>query len=294
MLTVPDPFAAYTITRAGDAGRAWIEQLPGLFETLCRQWGLAMDGPPMHGGLSLVAPVRRGDENCVLKVGWPDENPAQEAIALSAWDGHGAVRLLAAQPEWGALLLERLDSRRSLEDVDLEEAVTVAGRLLRRLAIRPPAGVPLLTEVAKCLSETFPQRWERYGRSMSRRRLNEACDLAAQLGPSAGSLLVNYDLFYADILAGEREPWLAVDPKVVVGDLEYGVAQLLWRRLEDIQAQGGLARHFEALIETAGLDTDLARSWTVVRCVDYWLWGVSIGLTQDPARCEAITDWLTG
>jgi streptomycin 6-kinase len=201
---------------------------------------------------------------------------------------------LAAQPALGAMLLERLDSRRSLNDVDLEEAVAVAGCLLRRLAVTAPEGPPRLKDVAERLSETLPERWERYGRPMPRRRLDAARDLAIQLGACAGGLLVNYDLHYADVLAGEREPWLAVDPKVVVGDPEYGVGQLLWRRLEAMQAQGGLDRHFQALTEAAGLDPDLARSWTLVRCVDYWLWGLSVGLTEDPARCEAITDWLAG
>jgi streptomycin 6-kinase len=96
------------------------------------------------------------------------------------------------------------------------------------------------------------------------------------------------------VLAGRREPWLVVDPKVVAGDVEFGVAQLLWRRLEDIEARGGLDRHFRILAEAAELDPDLARAWTVVRCVDYWLWGISVGLTDDPARCGIITDWLSG
>ena len=91
--------------------------------------------------------------------------------------------------------------------------------------------------------------------------LEYACDLARQLGPSAGSLLVNYDLHYDNVLAGEREPWLAVDPKVVAGDLEYGLAQLLWCRLEEIEAQSGLERHFAALVEAAAVDPEFgARS----------------------------------
>lgn len=293
MIQIPEDFAAYTVMRAGDAGRQWIERVPELVETCCQQWSLVIDGAPMHGGLSIVVPVRQGAERCVLKVGWEDDSTVYEALALLAWNGEGTVRLFAAHPEWNVLLLERLDSRRSLNDVGLEEAIAVAGHLLRRLAILPPAGLPSLRSVAARLAETFPRRWERYGRPLPRQRLERARDLALQFGPSSGGLLVNYDLIYADVLAGEREPWLVVDPKVVVGDPEYGVAQLLWRRLEEIHIEGGLERHFEALIEAASLDAELARSWTFVRCVDYWLWGVSIGLTEDPARCEAILNWLS-
>jgi streptomycin 6-kinase len=129
---------------------------------------------------------------------------------------------------------------------------------------------------------------------MRRALLDRAVGLAAELGAACKeNLLVNFDLHYADVLAGRREPWLAVDPMVVAGDPEYGIAQLLWRRLEDIQAQGGLEHHFGVLTEAAELDLNLARGWTMVRCVDYWLWGLSVGLTYDPARCEVITSWLS-
>ena len=292
MIRVPEDFAGHTIAREGEAGRRWVEALPQQIEALCERWDLIPDGAPMHGGLSLVVPVRRAGELCVLKIGWVDECTMDEAMALQLWDGRGAVRLLAAEPSLGAMLLERLNPGRSLSDVDIAEAVLVAGRLLRRLAVPAPSSLRSLKRVADQFHESLPARWERCGRPMPLKLLDQARDLAFQLGPSAGSLVVNYDLHYADVLAGDRETWLAVDPKVVAGDLEFGIAQLLWRRLEDMEALGSLDRHFRALAEAAELDPDLARSWTLVRCVDYWLWGLSVGLTYDPERCKVITDWL--
>lgn len=292
MITVPQAFATATVTREGDAGRKWIDALPDLVEDLCQHWHLTVDGPVMSGYLGLVIPVCSVEEPCVLKVSWIDESTSDEALALAAWNGQGAVRLLASQPALGALLLERLNHRRSLNDVKIVEAVEVAGRLLRRLAILVPSGFRSLTVVAKDLCRTLPQRWEQYGRPMPQRWVEQACELAVQLGTSTGNLLVNYDLHYADVLSGKRESWLVVDPKVVIGDPEFGIAQLLWCRLEDIEAQGGLDRHFRTLIEVAILDPIRARSWTLVRCVDYWLWALNVGLTHDPARCEAIVNWL--
>ena len=292
MLTAPEAFARDTITREGDAGRAWIAELPRRIEALCMQWRLVVDGPVMHGYLGLVIPVRRGDEPCALKVAWIEDFSADEALALATWNGQGAARLIEVEPALGAMLLERLDHRRSLEDIDIVTAVVVAGRLLRRLAIPAPPGLRPMQDIAAEMRRTMPDRWERFGRSMPRRVLDRACDLAAQLGASASRLLVNYDLHYGNVLAGAREPWLVVDPKVVAGDPEFGVAQLLWRRLEDIQAQGGLDRHFLALSEAAELDVTLTRAWTFARCADYWLWGLSVGLTEDPARCAAVIRWL--
>ncbi len=292
MIAVPPAFAAATVNREGDAGRAWIQALPGLIEDLCERWRLTIDGSPLYGYLGLVIPVRRAEEPCALKVSWIDDATAEEAMALAAWDGQGAVRLLAAQPEAEALLLERLDHQRSLNDVEIGEAVALAGRLLRRLAIPAPAGFRSLALVAQDLRRSLPQRGGQCGRPLPQRWLEHACELASQLGATSANLLVNYDLHYLDVLGGEREPWLAVDPKVVSGDAEYGIAQLLWTRLDDIAANGGLERHLPLLIEAASLDAARAHAWTLVRCVDYWLWALSVGLTEDPARCEAIVTWL--
>lgn len=292
-LSIPSDFATATVAREGEAGRAWLRALPDLVADLCDRWTLAPDGRTMHGYLGLVIPVRRRDEPCVLKVSWPDESTAAEPHALALWGGRGAARLLASDPMRTAMLLERLNSRLPLRDVELTEAIPIAGHLLRRLAIPVPSGFRLLTDEAQRLAHNLPELWERYGRTMPRRWLDAACEVATQLGPTSGNLLVNYDLHYENILAATREPWLAVDPKVIVGDLEFAIAQLLWTRLEDINANGGLDRFFPLLVDAAALDPARARAWTLVRCVDYWLWGVSVGLTTDPARCEAILTWLT-
>ena len=292
MVVVPEAFAVDTIAREGENGRFWISSLPQTIESLCQKWHLVVDGTPRHGYLGLVVPVWRGNERCVLKVSWLDEVTQEEAAALAAWDGQGTVRLLAHEPDAGAMLLERLDFSRSLQDVTIGEAVTVAGHLLRRLAIPAVEGFRPLSVAAPIIADSLPERWEANGRPFSRYLLEKVRDDALQLSSHTASLLVNYDLHYADVLAGTREPWLAVDPKVVIGDPEYGLAQLLWTRLEDIQANDGLDRHFRLLVESAALDEPLARAWTLVRCVDYWLWGLSVGLTEDPVRCAAIVDWL--
>lgn len=292
MITVPAAFSEAAIAREGAAGRAWVLALPELVATLCQRWDLVLDGAPMHGALGLVVPVRRGDEACVLKISSADESTEGEAAALAAWDGRGAVRLLAVEPSQNAMLLERLDFSRPLNTLPIEEAMGIAGRLLRRLAIPAPDGFRSARSMVDKMAQNLPERWEQYGRPMSRRSLEQAYDMATQLRASNGSLLINYDLHYDDVLASKREPWLAVDPKIATGDPEFGVAQLLWCRLEDIEAAGGLDRQFRVLCEAADLDPALARAWTLVRCVDYWLWGLSAGLTHDPVLCARIVDWL--
>lgn len=298
LIRVPERFAADTLTREGEAARPWLARLPGLAGELCVRWGLRVTGDPMHGYMALVVPVLRGDARCALKVSWIDGETVNEAAALALWDGGGAVRLLDADGTAGALLLEWLDPRRSLAEADLSVAVPVAGRLLRRLAVPVPAGwpgrpVPGLRQWALDLAAELPGRWRATGRPFHGRRLDAAVEVATALAPRTGGVLANRDMHYHNVLAGEREPWLVIDPKVMRGDAEFGLAPLLWRRLGEAGGPAGLRRRFDALVDEAGLDAELARGWTLLRAVDYQLWGLNLGLTEDPALCATVIDWLS-
>jgi streptomycin 6-kinase len=267
---VPESFAARTVARCGDEGRRWLERLPGVVEALCGEWGLTVDGPPTHGGIGLVVPVRRSDELLVLKVSRGDESTAHEALALEAWGGRGAVLLLAHSAEHEAMLLERLDASRWLHDVPLDEAVGIAAGLIRRLAVPAPGGLPRQTEVAARLAVELPERWEAQGRPAPRAAVEAAAAAAA----------------------GQREPWLAIDPKPIAGEPALGLAQLLWSRLDEMGGRSGMLRLFDRLVAEVGVDRARARGWALVWCLDYWLWGLSVGLTEDPPRCAAIVEWL--
>jgi streptomycin 6-kinase len=298
LISVPERFAADTLTREGEAARPWLARLPGLVRELCVRWGLRVTGDPLHGYLALVVPVLRGDARYALKVSWLDHETVNEAAALALWNGDGAVRLLDADGAAGALLLEWLDPRRRLAEADLSVAVPTAGRLLRRLAVPVPAEwpappVPGLRQWTLDLAAELPGRWRATGRPFPWRHLNAAVEVATALAPRAGGLLANRDMHYQNVLAGEREPWLVIDPKVMRGDAEFGLSPLLWRRLSEAGGPAGLRRRFDALVDEAGLDAELARGWTLLRAVDYQLWGLNLGLTEDPALCATVIDWLS-
>jgi streptomycin 6-kinase len=281
----PGEFAA----QASVEGRAWIAALPALVDRLCRRWRLQVeDGGAAHGYHGVVVPVRRGAERWVLKLTWPTERTVDEARALAAWGGQGAVLLLAADPAVGALLLERLDATRTLDSLDLRAAAQVAGRLLRRLAIPAPEGVRPLRAVAADIGASLWVRQARLGRPVPEGWLAIAGGLAHERDARAGDRLVHADLHYGNVLVGSREPWLAIDPKPVAGDPEHAVPELLWTRVDELEDAAAIRRLLAVLAASGELDGERARGWAIVRCVDYWLWGLEHGLTEDPKRCRRI------
>ena len=280
MITVPARFAA----RFTDpAARRWIDELPGLAERLCATWSLRPDGPVLHGFVAIALPVRRADGSpAMLKLTARDPETVDEPLALATWDGNGAVRLLAHDDAHGALLLERLDSNRILDDEPIDVAVPVAGELLRRLSVPAPRLSRRLSEMAERWCVELPA--ENIDGIVPQPLLDKAIGLCRELGPRAAGLMVNEDLHYQNILRGRREPWLAIDPKVLTGDPEFALISLLWNRFDADDTIERLA----TLTEIAGLDLGLARKWTFVRAIDNWLWAAHGGEFPSVDICARI------
>ncbi|MFF4597181.1 aminoglycoside phosphotransferase family protein [Amycolatopsis sp. NPDC001319] len=108
-LTVPPPFATATAAREGDAGRRWVKSLPDLAAEFLERWSCPVSGPVLHGFVGLVVPAVRADGTEVaLKLGFPSPANTAEPVALAAWQGNGAARLLERDDSRFAMLLERL------------------------------------------------------------------------------------------------------------------------------------------------------------------------------------------
>jgi streptomycin 6-kinase len=288
MIELPAAYLAQP--RWWHGGSEWLTSLPRRLEEQCRRWGLEPDGNLMHGSNALVIPVRRGDTELALRLTPPEDDVAAEVAALRFWDGRGTVLLLEADTAAGAMLLERLDGSRSLHLLPLAEAIPVLGRMMRRLAVPAPAEVRSTADVAGARLGSFTDDWQRLGRPFPQSTLDRALRAAGVLSSTDSTLAVNGDLHFEQVLAGRREEWLCVDPVLLRGDIEYDLARILWSRLDEMPDSGSVAAHFQAVVTAAELGPDRARTWVVFRAVDYWLWGLDHGLTEDPVRCAQLVD----
>ncbi|PRY63398.1 streptomycin 6-kinase [Knoellia remsis] len=271
-------------SEGGPPGAEWVRDVDRLTRESAEAWDLAVVGEPMTGWTAVVHPVVRrsqlGDpaaEALVLKVGWPHVEAAQEHLALRAWGGSGAVRLVAADPSHGALLLERLDSRRDLMPVDIDEACAVVGGLYRELHVPAP---PTIRTVAAYLDPYLTKLRQRT--DLPRRVITRVTGLARDLLADAGPpLLLHADLHYENVLAADRAPWLVIDPKPLAGHPGYELHPLLRNRIDEMGTGAAMRwsvrRRLEVTCEAAGLDEEVARLWCIVRCGVEILWAAVDG-----------------
>ncbi len=292
------PDGVLGMARRGPDWAGWVERLPALVEGLLEEWELSTDGWMMHGFVALVVPVRTtGGRPAVLKVSFPDEESEHEHLALQHWGGRGAVKLLRADPHRAAMLLERLHPERLVDLWDVEACEVVAG--LYGLLHRP--ALPQLR-----LLSTYVDRWAdqlaELPRSapLPRRLVEQAISLSRGFvrDPATNGTLIHGDLHYENVMAADREPWLAIDPKPMSGDPHYEIAPMLWNRFEELAAPGsalgvrdGVRQRFHTLVDHAELDEHRARDWVVVRMLNNACWRL-----LDPPEVRRLTptdDYLT-
>lgn len=274
---------------------AWLDALPGLVTDYCARWGLELDPVrARHGSNALVVAVRRGDLPLALRLTPPSDPVAEQVAALSFWAGRGTVELVDADVAGGAMLLERLDATRTLAGVPLADAVPLIAQVMTRLAVPAPADVPATAALVPRRNAELAASWTALGRPFPREVLTAAGTAAERLSRSTASAAVNADLHYEQVLGGRREHWLVVDPVLLRGDREYDLARVLWTRLDEMADRAAIRHWFDVVVTTADLDPDHAAAWVVFRTVDYWLWGLANGLTEDAVRCRRLFGAFAG
>jgi streptomycin 6-kinase len=269
-------FARTMVSLYGDKGVEWLDRLPDLIAEYERRWSIAV-GPPL-GGLSYnyVAPAAGVDGRALIfKLGVPNPELLTEIEALRVYDGRGCVQLLAADREQGVLLLERLEPGTALRACtdDDERATAIAAGVMRRLwrPVAPEHPFPTVARWAAGLGR-LRKRFDGATGPMPSAMVERAEDLFRELIASmAEPVLLHGDLHHDNILAAEREPWLAIDPKGVVGEPAYEVGALLRNPFPEIlgmpQPARILARRVDQLASDLGFDRDRILGWALAEAV---------------------------
>lgn len=280
------PAGVLAMACRGPDWSAWVDGLAVTVPDLMVQWRLRPDGAPAHGHCSLVCPVRTADGvAAVLKVAFPERESEHEHLALRRWNGDGSVLLRSADPHRRALLLERLHAA-DLSAVDDLAACRIVAGIYRRIH------VPALPQLRSLSS--YVERWTAdlaalpRGAPLPRRLVEQAIGLGTELSNDPGpQRLLHTDLHYANVLAADREPWLAIDPKPRNGDPHYEIAPMLWNRWAEMggDVREGIRRRFWVLVDEAGFDEERARAWVIVRMMHNAMWELAEA-KPDPA-------WLT-
>jgi streptomycin 6-kinase len=224
----------------------------------------------------------------VLKLGPPNDELTSEIIALRHWNGRGAVRVLAAEPERGIVLLERLRPGHTMLKVfdgieDDAQTTLIASQVMQQVWQPPPANASQLITVARWAHGMVDLR-RRYGGGTGPfppRLVEMAERLFADLQASAASPVVLHgDLHHENILQVDDGRWLAIDPKGVIGEPAYEIGA--WLRnppglLHVADLAAFQARRIDLFSDVLGLDRQRLIGWGMAQAVLSAWWDVDEG-----------------
>jgi streptomycin 6-kinase len=275
MTAIPDALRATLIEMHGVEGAAWLARLPALLKSCEKRWSVRLQAPFQNLSYHYVAPATGpGGAKWVLKAGYPNPDLVAESEALQLFDGRGAVRLLQTDPDQGLLLLEQLVPGTPLTQLeDDESATSIAAQLMQQIWRPVPTqhSFPTVADWAKGLKRLRAHFNGAYG-PFPPGLVERADSLFAELlASSAENMLLHGDLHHTNILSAGRQPWLAIDPKGVVGEPAYEASAFMVnpipKLLQYANPERILRRRADQFAEALGLERARLSRWAFAQAV---------------------------
>jgi streptomycin 6-kinase len=257
-------------------------QLRDRFEDRVRDWCVVVN-QTLETESSLIGFGTHGDQPVVLKVVRRPGDEWRSGEILDAFDGKGVVRVYEYVE--GALLLERLRPGNSLVDIALnggdDEATEILADVIQKMSPRQLVNGPVAVE-------DWAKGFERYSASgddqIPKSLLEKGYRVYLELcGSQSSRRLLHGDLHHYNVLFDSDRGWLAIDPKGVVGEIEYEVGAVLRNPYERPQfAQlSTVERRLKRLASRLNLDFKRALAWSFAQGVLSAIWGVEDGFAVD-------------
>ncbi|HQZ82471.1 MAG TPA: aminoglycoside phosphotransferase family protein [Pyrinomonadaceae bacterium] len=275
----PRAFVENALALCGANGADWLEKLPTTVSALEQKWNITAGKHVRDLSFNFVATAKLvSGRPAILKLGLPLEDAEifGEAEYLRLANGRGVVKLLEFDGEYQAMLLECVRPGVNLKSVcrnDQSEAVAVAIDVLKRV-LRP---VPRSAGGFIRLDDWFDGLRRALGTDFPRSYAERALVMYSELSADTKNIfLLHGDLHHSNILSADREPFLAIDPKGIIGHVGYDIGVFLnnhYNWLEwNTRLAGKLDRAIAEFASAFEVEAKTIRQWAFCQMVVSCWW----------------------
>lgn len=234
---------------------------------------------------SLLGFGMRAGVRVVLKITKKSGDESHSGKVLRAYGGDGAVRVYESETD--AVLVERLEPGEHLVDLvkrgEDEEATRILAQVIRKLAHHSaPDECPTVADWARGFDRYLATADQQIPHELVHDARNVYQDLASS---QRTTMLLHGDLQHYNVLFDNERGWVAIDPKGVIGELEYEVGALLRNPVElpDLYTNRAIInRRLEILCDLLQLDHSRALNWSFAQAVLSAIWGIEDGYPITP------------
>jgi streptomycin 6-kinase len=271
---LPCELVSHVSVGCGERGVAWLRDLPKVMQRLEKLWSLRI-GEPFPGiEYNFVAPATREDgEDVVVKIHppWDPIEIFDEAEYLRARDGDSCVRLLAEEQSLRSIMIERLTPGRTLTelfDKRKMDSLSPAIDVLLRITM-PTSAAPADAPTVDRYFRTFERYRETdFPHDYAEKAFDIYNDLSRQ---TDRTFYIHGDFHPANVVNSDRGPYLAIDPKGVVGHIGYEIACFLnnfhWWQEDDPDVRSKLAVAVQEFSTAFDIPEIELRQWAYAQMV---------------------------
>lgn len=296
------PAARRRAEAAGEAGRKWLADLPGMVGSLARDWGLSLGGSLGGGTEACVIEAELPDGRAaVLKVAPPYRDPAaRESQTLAAAQGRGYARLYAHDVGRGALLLERLGPQLAELGWPAPRQVEALCETLRSAWRAPPDTSAFTTGAEKAaeLSRFTAEIWEELGRPCSAAAVERAQAYARERAAAfvpASAVLAHGDAHAWNALqAPGGDGFRFVDPDGLFIEPAYDLGVVMREWAGDLMDGDPLERGRARCLQLSGLtgvDPRAIWQWGFMERVSSGLLCLKLGVAEGREMLDVAEAW---
>jgi len=257
--------------------------LAGRHQQLARDWHLLIQ-ESFETETSLISFVTRDDQSLVLKVIKQENDEWRAGEVLNAFAANGVPRVF--ERTGGAMLLERLQPGNSLADLSLaggdEDATEILASVIEEMS---PAATPADCPTVEDWGKGFARFLATGDQRIPRRLVEAAQRLFADLSASQGrTRLLHGDFHHYNVLFDSQRGWLAIDPKGVIGEVEYEIGAILRNPVERPElflSRTTIERRIEQLATRLHLNGERVVAWAFAQAVLSAIWQIEDGFEID-------------
>ena len=229
----------------------------------------------------------RADARVVLKITKASGDESHSGKVLRAYAGDGAVKIYESETD--AVLLERLEPGTDLVDLvrrgSDEEATRILAQVIGKLAHHePPPECPTVADWGRGFDRYLDSGDQQIPLELVHDARNVYQDLSST---QRTTMLLHGDLQHYNVLFDNDRGWVAIDPKGVIGELEYELGALLRNpgELPEFYTNPTIFnRRLEILTALLDLDHSRARAWSFAQSVLSVIWDIEDGNRSTPTN----------
>ncbi|WHT46817.1 aminoglycoside phosphotransferase family protein [Sporosarcina thermotolerans] len=260
-MDIPHSFQEKIINCFGVSGETWLHSLEAKTKEIAEKWELTLENPVANLSYNYVINVSDKNNNqYILKMGLPGFDFQNELRTVQLYDGRGCAKVIQANLDAGAMLLEKLQPGKMLSEIEDEHVVIQTFCEVWRSIRRPLPNTgefPTITNWASAFGKYIGLYLANDGPIPTEHVKVAETYIEEIMQTSTDIQLLHGDLHHENILYSNERGWLAIDPKGVGGDSHFDLISFMINHLFSKPNPKKLLKlRVDALLDQLSLDRE--------------------------------------